>query len=157
MLFQSILRVSIVTALFINLTALANDRFTYSADGAEVTDATTGLIWRRCSEGQQFSFDRCEGKATEHNFKGAIANAKSHTKPESAWRVPNINELSTLVEKRVRHPAIDTNVFPNTASNRYWSSTPHEMESTQAMIVYFTDGHATKYNQNNKAYVRLVR
>jgi Protein of unknown function (DUF1566) len=144
-------------ALIVNHSVQANDRFTYSADGAEVTDTTTGLIWQRCSEGQQFSHDRCEGKATERNFKSTIAYAKSQAKPQAAWRVPNINELNTLVNKSVRNPAIDASVFPNTAANRYWSASPHETDITQAMIVYFTDGHVAKYHQNNKAYVRLVR
>jgi Protein of unknown function (DUF1566) len=146
-----------IALVLLSQTALASDRFTYSTNGAEVTDTTTGLTWRRCSEGQQFSYDRCDGKPTEHNFKGAIAHAKMQATPEATWRVPNINELSTLVEKRVRNPSIDTNVFPNTAANRYWSSSAHETDVTQGMIVYFNDGHVVKYHQNNKAHVRLVR
>lgn len=137
--------------------AHAQDRFTYSANGAEVTDTSTGLTWRRCSEGQQFSYDRCEGKATEHSFKGALAHAKSRATRQSAWRVPSIEELGTLVEKSARPAAIDGSAFPDTLANRYWSSSPHETEATQAMIVLFKDGHVFKYHRNNKAHVRLVR
>jgi Protein of unknown function (DUF1566) len=152
----SMIAAALTMALF-SQPARAQDRFGFSADGAEVKDTTTGLTWRRCSEGQQFSYDRCVGKATEHSFKGALAHATSHATPEATWRVPNINELSTLVNKNVRRPAIDANVFPDTAANRYWSSSPHESEATQGMIVYFNDGHVVKYHQNNKAHVRLVR
>lgn len=154
---NKILLTNVFIALFICQSALANDRFTYSADGAEVTDVSTGLTWRRCSEGQQFSNDRCVGKATEHNFKGALAHTKSRATQQAAWRVPNIEELGTLVEKSARPAAIDASAFPDTVANRYWSSSPHDTDATQAMIVLFKDGHVFKYHRNNKAYLRLVR
>jgi hypothetical protein len=36
-------------------TAQAQARYSYSTDGSVVTDSKTGLIWRRCSEGQSWS------------------------------------------------------------------------------------------------------
>jgi Protein of unknown function (DUF1566) len=152
----SIIAIAFAMTLF-SQTARAQDRFTYSADGAEVTDFSTGLTWRRCSEGQVWSNERCVGKATEHNFKGALAHAKSRAIRQSAWRVPSIEELGTLVEKSARPAAVDGSAFPDTLANRYWSSSPHETEATQAMIVLFKDGHVFKYHRNNKAHVRLVR
>ena len=140
-----------------NQSAIANDRYTYSTDSAEVTDASTGLTWLRCSEGQVFRDDRCAGKATEVNFKGALAHAKRQANRLAKWRVPTIDELETLVVKSAKPAAIDTNAFPDTLANRYWSSTPNETEKTQAMIVLFKDGHVFKYHRNNKAYLRLVR
>jgi Protein of unknown function (DUF1566) len=152
-----VMLVNVVIALFIAQSAHANDRFTFSANGAEVTDTSTGLIWQRCSVGQQFSSDRCMGKATEHNFKGAQAHAKSRATRQIAWRVPSIDELGALVIPAARPAAIDNTAFPDTISNRYWSSTPHDTDATQAMIVLFKDGHVFKYHRNNKAYLRLVR
>jgi Protein of unknown function (DUF1566) len=146
-----------IVLILISHSALANDRFTYSANGAEVTDSSTGMTWLRCSEGQQFSNDRCVGKATEYNYKAALAHAKSRVSREAAWRVPSIDELGTLVVKSGRPAAIDTNAFPDTVANRYWSSSPHDTDATQAMIVLFKDGHVFKYHRNNKAHVRLVR
>ena len=70
-----------------NQLALANDNLTYSADNTEVKDASTGLTWKRCSEGQVFRNDRCEGLATEHNFKGALGHAKKRATREAKWRV----------------------------------------------------------------------
>ena len=140
-----------------NQLALANDNFSYSADNTEVTDASTGLTWKRCSEGQFFRNDRCEGLATEHNFKGALGHAKKRATREAKWRVPTVQELETLVVKSAKPAAIDNQVFPDTIANRYWTSTPHETEKTQAMIILFKDGHVFKYHRNNKAHVRLVR
>ena len=152
-----VILVNVVIALFIAQSAHANDRFTYSANGAEVTDESTGLTWRRCSEGQVWINDRCVGKASEHNYKGALAYAKSRATRQSAWRVPNIEELGTLVEKSGRPAAVDARAFPDTVANRYWSSSPHATDATQAMIVLFKDGHVFKYHRNNKAFLRLVR
>lgn len=148
---------TVVAVTMLSQSALANDRFTYSANGAEVTDSSTGLTWRRCSEGQQFTNDRCAGKAIEYNYKGALAHAKSRASRETAWRVPTIDELGTLVVKSAKPAAIDNAVFPDTLANRYWSSSPHETDATQAMIVLFKDGHGFKYHRSNKAHVRLVR
>lgn len=42
------------------------------------------------------------------------------------WRVPNINELTSIVHlgKSDGTAAIDTDFFPNTAINKYWSASP---------------------------------
>jgi hypothetical protein len=148
---------TVFALILLSQSAFANDRFTFSADGAEVKDTSTGLTWQRCSEGQQLSNDRCTGKAIEYNYKGALTHAKSRISREAAWRVPSIDELGTLVVKSGRPTAIDTNVFPDTVANRYWSSSPHDTDATQAMVVLFKDGHVFKYHRNNKAHVRLVR
>lgn len=154
---KTITLLNVFISLLMGHSALANDRFTYSANGAEVTDASSGLTWRRCSEGQVFRDDHCVGKANEHNFKGALAHAKSRATRQAAWRVPSIDELGALVVKLGRPAAIDSNAFPDTVANRYWSSSAHDTDATQAMIVLFKDGHVFKYHRNNKAHVRLVR
>lgn len=137
--------------------ALANDRFTPSSNGNEVTDTTTGLIWRSCSEGQIWEANRCLGKAKEFNYKESLAHAKSRSSKQISWRTPTIEELSTLINKGSKPTSIDSQVFPDTTAARYWSSSPHGTEATQAMIVLFKDGHVFKYHRNNKAHVRLVR
>jgi hypothetical protein len=137
--------------------ALANERFTVSSNGNEVTDTTTGLIWRSCSEGQIWEANRCLGKAKEFNYKESMAHAQSRASKQIAWRIPTIEELTTLVNKGSKPAILDAQIFPDTVANRYWSSTPHETEATQAMIVHFKDGHIFKYHRNNKAHVRLVR
>ena len=153
--YKSILAVFIIISA--NQFAFANDRYTYSTNSTEVTDASTGLTWRRCSEGQIFRDDRCAGKATEVNFKGALAQAKKQANRDAKWRVPTLQELETLVIKSAKPAVIDNQVFPDTVANRYWTSTVHETEKTQALIVLFKDGHVFKYHRNNKAHVRLVR
>jgi hypothetical protein len=151
----------IAITLIASQPALADERFTISGNAMEVQDTTTGLIWRRCSEGQVWDVDKCTGKAQEFNYKGALAHANRQVqivdKKKIKWRVPTIDELATLVNPAGKPAAIDVDVFPGTTPRQFWSATPHESEATQAMVVYFKGGHVYKYHRNNKAHLRLVR
>ncbi|MBP8284334.1 MAG: DUF1566 domain-containing protein, partial [Chromatiaceae bacterium] len=74
-------------------------RFTDNGDGT-VTDRATGLQWQRCSEGQTWSSGTCTGTATGHTWQVALqlAEAASYA-GQSDWRLPNINELASIVEQ----------------------------------------------------------
>ncbi|MEI7529157.1 MAG: DUF1566 domain-containing protein [Elusimicrobiota bacterium] len=59
------------------------------------------------------------------------------------WRLPNIMELMSLVDySRTASPLINIAAFPNTVSNRYWSSTTYAAagQSAYAWYVFFGDG-----------------
>lgn len=130
------------------------DRFTIN--GAEVTDKRTGLIWKRCSEGQSWSGSTCTGSATTHTHEGALALAQSQA--ATGWRLPNVKELASLADKGCQNPAIDSTAFPNTPSYGYWSSSPYVGDASGAWIVYFYDGSVGYYGSRLDGYhVRLVR
>ena len=99
--------------------ALGQARFAYSQDGSEVTDNQTGLIWRRCSEGQSFSGGTCVGVAANFTHEAALAHARSQT----GWRLPNVKELASIVDRTRQNPAIDIAAFPATPCCA-WSSSP---------------------------------
>jgi len=136
-------------------TAHSQTRYTYSAAGDEVTDSKTGLTWRRCSEGQTWSGGTCTGTATTYTHEGALAQAKTQT----GWRLPNVKELASLVDKTRTSPAIDTTAFPAAPSNGYWSSTPYAGNSGVAWFVDFYNGYVYDYGLRNSYFfhVRLVR
>ena len=52
-------------------TGLAQSRFSMSADGQEVIDAKTGLVWRRCAEGMTANSKGCTGSAYAMTYEGA--------------------------------------------------------------------------------------
>ena len=73
------------------------------------------------------------------------------------WRMPDINELSSIVNLGRISPSIDTNYFPNTSSNHYWSASPSASSSGYAWRIYFYDGYDDTAFSSNNHRVRLVR
>lgn len=138
--------------------------FTVSADGQEVTDVKTGLIWRRCAEGMTASGGTCTGAAPS-NFE-AHESALTHASTQAsntgvAWRLPNIKELSSIVDISRSNPAIDTVAFPATPANGFWSSSPHTGNPDFTWAVSFSSGSVyggyRRGAYSHYYYVRLVR
>jgi hypothetical protein len=128
------------------------DRYQILAQGAEVKDTNTGLVWQRCSVGQAWTGGTCSGSAKEFNFSQAQALAGG------GWRVPNKDELISLVVRQ-RHAdlAIDAEAFPATPSWSFWTSTPDADDSNYAWHVNFYDRNASSSYLYLKLHVRLVR
>ena len=132
--------------------AYGAERFSYSSDGSEVTDNTTGLVWRRCAEGMSWSEGTCNGDATLYTQEAALQLGIN------GWRLPNIKELASIVDLSKVNPAIDPSSFPNTpTSTDFWSSSPNVRDSRNAWFVGFDYGYVYYYGRFNSGYVRLVR
>lgn len=133
-------------------------RFIDNGNGT-VTDQASGLQWKRCAEGQTWSGGTCTGTVTTHNWQQALqlADAASYA-GHSDWRLPNIKEISSIVERACYSPAIDQSVFPATPTNQYfWSASPYAGNSGDAWSVYFYDGAVAYITKTDKRHVRLVR
>lgn len=122
-------------------------RFKFLHGGSEVTDALTGLIWRRCTEGMRWDAGtgHCTGEPKALKWLAAIAHAQDYAaKTGQPWRVPNIKELSSLIDERFVYPSIDPAAFPDTPGNSdldhrfFISSTP--WASVGIQDVSFKDG-----------------
>lgn len=135
-----------------------------SAAGDEVKDIRTGLIWRRCAEGQTWTGSTCSGYATGYTWDAALTQAKSvAASTRVAWRVPNVKELQTLV-KRGTTPAINGSTFPNahavypfSSSAFYLTSTPDASNPAYVWVISFLYGDVTGYGRDKLGAVRLVR
>ena len=112
-----------------------------SADGSEVTDTKTNLIWRRCPEGMAWSAGTgtCTGTALALTHEGALQQAAAQT-GTLGWRLPNVKELSSIVDKTVINPAIDSAIFPATPASLFWSSSPFVTGASSAWVVDFGAG-----------------
>jgi hypothetical protein len=75
----------------------------------------------------------------------------------SDWRVPNIKELSSLVEQQCADPAINLRRFPNTGNAGVWSSSAVAGSYNGAWYVYFDYGGTNWYFKNYNFQLRLVR
>ncbi|MBN1534451.1 MAG: DUF1566 domain-containing protein [Spirochaetes bacterium] len=118
---------------------MGQGRFLDNFDGT-VTDLGTGLVWQKCSMGQN-PLD-CAGTETTTTWQGALQYCRSLPLDGRSWRLPNINELTSIVDYTKSGPAVDTSIFPNTpsgSSKLYWSSTTSSGTSS-AIYVDFTSG-----------------
>ncbi len=145
--------VTLVAGLLAGFSAFGQARYSYSSSGVEVTDSRTGLVWQRCSAGQSWSGGTCSGSATNYTHEGALAYAQS----QSGWRLPNVKELASLVDRSRIDPAIDTAAFPETPSYYFWSSSPYAGRSGIAWSVYFDGGDVNGGGRYFNFHVRLVR
>jgi hypothetical protein len=121
-----------------------------------VTDRVTGLVWKRCSEGLRG--DACEiGTLTGRWWEEAhwTANPLIYA-GFSDWRVPNRDELLSLVEAGCFGPAINGVVFPGTRAGLHWTSTPTSVQ-WYSWVVDFRDGSLNAGNKRTPQSVRLVR
>ncbi|WP_228292186.1 Lcl C-terminal domain-containing protein [Candidatus Thiothrix anitrata] len=144
-------------------------QFTDHADGT-ITDTKTGLKWKKCSEGQVWNnvTGGCDGSITNYIWKNAIQQAQSINNNGGFagyfdWRLPNKNELLSIVENQCSWPAINLTVFPDTPVRLFWSSSPVTPEtlfvkdSDRAWGVTFYYGNSFDGDKNDNCGVRLVR
>jgi hypothetical protein len=75
----------------------------------------------------------------------------------SEWRAPARRELLSIVHHGASSPAIDTDFFPNTVSDWYWSSDEYAPVPANAWNVSFNNGYAYASNKSGTDQVRLVR
>ncbi len=128
--------------------------YTYSANGSEVIDTSTGLVWRRCLEGQTWSGSACSGTAATYTHENALIQAKNQT----GWRLPNVKELSSVMRPELGFPAVDKTAFPGVpfVNGEFWTSTPNASFTDAVGKVYF-GGELWMATRSNSYYVRLVR
>jgi len=138
-------------------------RFIDNLDGT-VTDTRTGLMWMRCSLGQTWSGATCTGTATKYEWAGAFAEAQASTFASfSDWRLPNVKELVSIVERRCGSPSVNPDIFPATSTWYYWTSSPAVSGmDTQARVVSFSQGfdtadYKTHVDSTWHYHARLVR
>ena len=159
-------------------------KYTDNNDGT-VTDKKTGLMWKKCSEGQEYNRKEktCFRLAKHYTWKDA--NKRFRTSVEFArnkdWRLPTLRELRTLVwcsngtisefaaygcggrnedKGHYEIPTIDINIFPNTDKDAYISSssTKNENGKTNYWLRWFSNGGMYgKFKDDVEGSVRLVR
>ncbi|RTE87763.1 MULTISPECIES: DUF1566 domain-containing protein [Gammaproteobacteria] len=110
-----------------NITATAPDAdFEVHGDGT-VTDTDTGLMWSVCLAGQTHMLGgTCDGAAFEESWEQAHLTASGESVGGySDWRLPNVNELVSILELQCEGSALNENIFPGVAGNTVlWTSTP---------------------------------
>ncbi|HSA34166.1 MAG TPA: DUF1566 domain-containing protein [bacterium] len=107
-----------------------------------VIDTVTGLQWTK-------------EYASSVTWQNALAHCENldyggHTD----WRLPNIDELKTLINRGRYSPASD---FPDMPSATFWSSSSHVNYTSYAWYVSFYGGSVSSYDKDNNNHARCVR
>ena len=139
-------------------------QFKDNNDGT-VTDLKTKLIWKKCSEGQKWANNTCEDDSSINdmmNWPEALNQANQVNTGNGFagsvnWRLPNIKELSSIIENACYGPSINLNVFPNTPAGIYWSSTPYLGANDYVWTVRFNYGQNSMNYKHDYYFSRLVR
>lgn len=151
-------------------------RFELDGRGTAI-DTETGLMWMRCSVGQEWTGSTCSGEAAKLSWNGALeAAAKASLAGYDDWRMPTREELYTLVycssgrrfaldaegqggacDGNFDKPVILKAVFPATPLSNYWSATDNERYSYKAWGVAFSSGFSGTGSKTEYVAARLVR
>ncbi|HZX48176.1 MAG TPA: DUF1566 domain-containing protein [Nitrospirota bacterium] len=110
-----------------------------------VTDSGTHLMWQ-------------QGENSSMTWEAALSYCEGLTlAAQTDWRLPNIKELSSIVDDTRYNPSIDTTYFPGTISSGYWSSTTHAGYTSLAWLVGFSSGSTGNGFKTFSLYARCVR
>ena len=127
-------------------TSIKTARFVDNGDGT-ITDTTTGLMWAKGTLG-------CGQVTHAHAIKACSALRLAGHKD---WRLPTVEEHFALADRNRHNPAIDINLFPDTKSDWYWTSTLCGWAPSCAWFVYFYYGDSSSSRRSSLAFVRAVR
>lgn len=160
---------SVMASCDASIPATSPDSHFLDLNDGTVVDKSTGLMWKVCTEGLTWNNGTCSGTADTFNWQLALnrptsLNTSGGFAGHTDWRLPNIKELSSLVERQCS-PTINSSAFgniPNSSSSLsvslYWSSTPSVLTDTEAWVINFkTSGTVFQTGRTDDIFLRLVR
>lgn len=154
--------------------------FTDNGNGTVIHNKTK-LTWMRCGLGQSWDGKDCLGVAATYSWVEALRavqgvntltvgddnDGRKGFSGKTDWRLPNVNELQSIVEYCGTGPSINQTIFPRTLSrpqsghepliSEYWSATTYVANAAFAWFVGFYSGDVDVNNKGSGFYVRLVR
>lgn len=129
-------------------------RFIIKGEGLNriTIDRATGLMWAADGNGEGCNL----GNTIE--WVWAVSHCRTlNLAGFDDWRLPNINELFSIVNFARISPAIYTAFFPNTVSGHYWSSTTYMNVTINAWHTNFNTGELSLSLKTESKYLRCVR
>ena len=161
---------------FTKLDSSGNPLAASATEWSCVQDNVTGLIWEvKTDDGgihdkdniyrwggvSAIGYDSANREGTYYDDWDSLVNGANSTKlcGFDDWRVPDLEELRSIVDYSRTNPSIDVDYFPNTLSlsSRYWSASPDAFGSNNAWILHFESGFVYNYGRKYNNHVRLVR
>ena len=129
-------------------------------DKGALKDTKLNKTWLRCVAGMHWDGKSCSGQSLSYSWKGALEivadmNAKK-VAGRSNWRLPTIEELESIAEKRCFKPAINLEAFPYSPDTAFWSDTRSEGAQPRAWVIHFLNGNRYVANKKQDWRVRLI-
>lgn len=124
--------------------AWPSPRFTVDGSGLCVTDNLTGLMWARTPDSTLRAWTTAMTYANDLSLCGY-----------NDWRLPNINELESLINAEQANAAtwLNTQGFINVQDVSYWSSTTYVFSPAAAWWVNMRDSLVSSDNKQNNSSV----
>ncbi len=130
-----------VSAIFgtaYNTPAWTGVRFTDNGDGT-VTDNLTALVWLK--NANCFGAKNWATALGDANVLASGACGLSDGSSAGAWRLPNGNELHSLIDPTQSNPALPAgHPFTGVQLNLYWTSTTVDYQPAGVVVVGMTNG-----------------
>jgi hypothetical protein len=120
--------------------------YVVSASGEAVTDSVSGLVWQRQVPPQSLTWNDAKSYCSCLSIDG-----------QDDWRLPSRIELASLVDWTKVSPSIDTEAFPDTTSENFWTSSEVGIDPGLVYLVFFLNGHTTYAADDYEYRVRCVR
>ena len=143
---------------------LLKDRFTDNGDGT-VMDNLTGLIWLK--DANCFGMRAWYNALSDCNGLSSSSCGLTDGSNVGDWRLPNRNELASLVNKGYYNPAVPNTTgtgkwsegdpFNNVRSYSYWSSPVDASTAVSAWGVNVYSGRVYDFSKTSYGYVWPVR
>lgn len=111
-----------------------------------VVDRVTGLMWQRQLANTYASWQQARQRCESLSLAG-----------QHDWRLPSRIELVTLLDTTRTQPSIDTDAFPATPNDWFWTSSRAADDPNAAWYVYFYFGYPKTDDVGNTFSVRCVR
>lgn len=105
----------------------------FEISGNTVIDRLTGLYWLR-------NANLTGVQVTWKDALGAIDQLNQDSRGKPGWRLPNINELESLVDCSTHNPALPPGHPFHEIKEAYWSSTTSMFEPDWAWALYLNKG-----------------
>ncbi len=124
--------------------------------GAVCSSNQTGVV--RCDESKlEWQDDNDVDMISWKTWKEALEYCENlNLANYNDWRLPNINELKSIVDRSTSRPALIYG-FNHKNINFFWSSSTYELVPQNARIVDFSNGQDLDKLKSSRHSVRCVR
>ena len=152
-----ILYIIIINIFYSNNKALSNN---YLIEKEHlVLDLQNNIFWLRCSVGQVWTNNTCEGKAIKLTMEQVEqAKEKAIEQLQGDWRLSTRKELESIVCFECGKVKINSKFFPNTPYEPFWTGEKNTWYKNFFWSVNFFTGHTFgRFPGTIPNFVRLVR